>query len=88
MAQSGGSGSTNRSVTLTATGVTLLGVLLSIGVTVGMGISGPWWARTAVGLASTVALIATVKMATRAGRGPLARLATWTISAPSDDDGR
>lgn len=84
MPQSGGSGSTSRSVTLTATGVTLLGVLLSIGVTVGMGIAGPWWVRTVAGVASTVALIATVKLATRAGRGPLAQLANWTISAPSD----
>jgi hypothetical protein len=87
MPQDGGSGSTKRSVTLTATGVTLLGVLLSIGVTVGMGISGPWWVRAAAGVASTLALIATVKVTTRTGRGPLARLANWTIGAPSEDAG-
>lgn len=73
-----------RSVTLTAAGVTLLGVLLSIGVTVGLGVSGPWWVRVASGLASTVALVILVKATTRTGRGPLARLANWTIGAPSD----
>lgn len=52
--------------------------------TVGTGISGPWWLRLAAGLASTVALVAVVKFSTRAGRGPLARVAKWTINAPTD----
>ncbi len=74
----------STAVTLTAAGVTLLGVLLSIGVTVGLGISGPWWLRVGAGFASTVALVVLVKLTTRKGRGPLARLANWTIGAPRD----
>lgn len=69
----------STAVTLTAAGVTLLGVLLSIGVTVGFGISGPWWLRLGAGLASTVVLVVVVKLATQHGRGPLARLANWTL---------
>ncbi len=72
-------------MTLTAAGVTLLGVLLSIGVTIGIGLKGPWWLRVGAGLASTVVLVAIVKATTRTGRGPLARLANWTIGAPQDD---
>ncbi len=77
----------STAVTLTAAGVTLLGVLASIGVTVGLGISGPWWLRVGAGLASTVALVVLVKLSTRKGRGPLARVANWTIGASRDGDG-
>ncbi len=69
-------------LTLTGTGVTLLGVLLSIGVTVALGIQAVWWVRAAAGVASTLALILLVKLTSRSGRGPLARLANWTTSAP------
>ncbi len=78
----------STAVTLTATGVTLLGVLLSIGVTVGLGVSAAWWVRLVVGGGATVALVVVVKVTTRKGRGPLARLANWTISAPPDGSGR
>ncbi len=89
MTEDGRSGErSSTAVTLTAAGVTLLGVLLSIGVTVGLGISGPWWLRAGVGVMSTVALVALVKLTTRKGRGPLARLANWTIGAPPDGGGR
>ena len=47
-------------LTLQAAGVTLLGVLLSIGTTVAFGMSGPWWIRTAAGAATTVALAVAV----------------------------
>lgn len=70
---------TSRSLNLTTGGITLLGVLLSIGVTVGVGIKGPWWVRLAAGVATTVALVVFVKLASDAGRGPLARLANWVI---------
>lgn len=70
---------TDRSVTLTAGGITLLGVLASTGVTVGLGVSGDWWVRLLAGLGTTLGLIVVVKLGTQAGRGPLARLATWTI---------
>lgn len=81
-----GSDRTSISVTLTAAGVTLLGVIASIGTTVGLGISGEWWLRVVAGVGSTVALVLIVKLTTRAGRGPLARLAKWTISAPVEED--
>ena len=65
--------------TLTTGGITLLGVLLSIGVTVGFGVSGPLWVRLLAGLATTLALVVIVKLGTSEGRGPLARAANWTI---------
>lgn len=73
------SGRTSRSLSLTTGGITLLGVLLSIGVTVGMGLGGAWWVRLIAGLATTVALTVAVKLGSSAGRGPLARLAAWVI---------
>lgn len=70
---------TSRSLALTTGGITLLGVLLSIGVTVGFGVSGPWYVRVLAGVAATAALIVVVKVGTAAGRGPIARLANWAI---------
>ena len=72
-------GRTSRSLSLTTGGITLLGVLLSIGVTVGFGIGGAWWVRALAGLATTLALAMIVKLGTAAGRGPLARAASWMI---------
>ena len=72
---------TTRSLSLTTGGITLLGVLLSIGVTVGMGLSGAWWVRLLGGLATTLALGVMVKLGSSAGRGPLARLANWMIGS-------
>lgn len=69
-------------MTLTATGITLLGVLLSIGVSVALGIEGDWWLRILAGAGSTLLLVVVVKLASRSGRGPLSRLAKWAISAP------
>jgi hypothetical protein len=76
--------SSSQTLTLTTGGITLLGVLLSIGVTVGLGVSGRWWERVAIGLATTVALIVVVKLGTSSGRGPLARFACWTIGEPDE----
>jgi len=75
---------TSRSLSLTTGGITLLGVLLSIGVTVAMGLSAAWWVRLAAGLATTLALAVVVKVGSASGHGPLARLANWMIG----DDGR
>lgn len=75
---------TSRSLNLTTGGLTLLGVLLSIGTTVGLGVSGPWWVRLLAGAGVTVLLTALVKLGTRSGRGPLARLANWVIGTPGD----
>lgn len=76
---------TSRSISLTTGGITLLGVLLSIGMTVGFGISGAWYVRVGAGVASTVLLVIVVKVGTSAGRGPIARLAHWTIGTGDDD---
>ena len=70
---------TSRSLNLTTGGITLLGVLLSIGVTLGAAVSGPLWLRISAGLATTIAITVVVKVGTNAGRGPLARLADWVI---------
>ena len=72
---------TSRSLNLTTGGLTLLGVLLSIGVTVGIGISAAWWVRVLVGVAVTSLLAVVVKLGTRSGRGPLARVANWIIGS-------
>jgi hypothetical protein len=74
-------GSTSTTLTLTTGGITLLGVLLSVGVTVGFGIGGDWWFRVLVGTATTALLIVVVKLGTSAGRGPLAKIARWTIGS-------
>lgn len=75
---------TPRSLSLTTGGITLLGVLLSIGVSVALGISGPWWLRLASGIATTLALALVVKLGSSAGRGPLARLANWVIGGDAE----
>lgn len=77
---------TSRSLNLTTGGVTLLGVLLSIGVTVGFGLSGPLWLRLIGGISVTLALVIFVKLATSSGRGPLARAANWVIGTPDADE--
>ena len=70
---------TSTSLTLTTGGITLLGVLLSVGVSVGFGIKGEWWVRLLAGLATTLVLVAVVRLGTRQGRGPIARMANWVI---------
>jgi len=72
-------------MSLTTGGITLLGVLLSIGVTVGMGLSASWWVRLGAGLATTLALAVVVKVGSAAGRGPLARLANWMIGGDDSE---
>ena len=72
---------TSRTLSLTTGGITLLGVLLSVGVSVGFGISAAWWVRVLAGLATTVALALVVKLGSSAGHGPLARLARWAIGS-------
>ncbi len=73
-----------RSLSLTTGGVTLLGVLLSIGVTVGFGVKEDWWIRVLAGVATTVMLAVVVKLGTSAGRGPLARIAKWMIAGAEE----
>lgn len=77
--------STSRSLTLTTGGITLLGVLVSVGVTVAFGIKADWWIRVLAGVGTTVILVVVVKLGTSAGHGPLARVARWTIGPTADD---
>lgn len=77
--------STSKTLTLTTGGITLLGVLLSVGVSVAFGIRADWWVRVLAGIATTLALISVVKLGTSAGRGPLARAARWTIGSSKED---
>ena len=73
-----------RSLSLTTGGITLLGVLLSVGVSVAFGIKAEWWIRVIAGVGTTVGLALLVKVATAAGRGPLARIAHWMIGSPGE----
>ena len=66
---------------LQSLGLTLLGVLLSIGFTVGIGLSGPWWVRVLAGTGTVLALVLVVGFGARPGRGPLARVARWITHA-------
>lgn len=75
----------STSLNLTTSGITLLGVLLSVGTSVGLGIEQDWWLRVLAGTATTLVLIVIVKLGTGAGRGPVARLANWFISSSSDE---
>ncbi|MDQ4142452.1 MAG: hypothetical protein M3198_01705 [Actinomycetota bacterium] len=74
----------SRSLSLTTGGITLLGVLVSVGTTVGMGMQGRWWLRVLAGVTTTLVLVIVVKIGTRAGHGPLARLANWIIGSATD----
>jgi hypothetical protein len=71
-------------LSLTTGGITLLGVLLSVGVSVGFGVQGAWWLRVLAGLGTTVVLVLVVKLGTKSGRGPLAR---WIIGSGYGEDG-
>lgn len=75
----------SNSLTLTTGGITLIGVLISVGVTVGFGVKGPWWVRLLAGVATTMVLIVAVKLGTASGRGPLARAAGWVIGSTDDE---
>jgi hypothetical protein len=66
-------------LTLQSVGITLLGVLLSIGVTVGFGITGAWWLRLGAGVATTIGLVVLVGTVGRRTR-LLRRLASWMTS--------
>jgi hypothetical protein len=77
-----------RSLSATTGGITLLGVILSVGTSVGFGVSGPWWVRVLAGVGTAVALTLVVKAGTAAGRGPIARLALWMIGAEQERERR
>lgn len=73
-----GSGTTGEARALRAIGVTLLGVVVSVAVSVGFGMSGPWWLRLSAGILSAVLLLAAIKAGTEQGsKGHVARVADW-----------
>lgn len=55
----------SQSLSLTTGGITLLGVLLGVGATVGFGFSDAWWMRLLAGIGTTLALALVVKLGTR-----------------------
>jgi hypothetical protein len=79
---------TSRTLTLTTGGITLLGVLVSLGVTVAFGIKADWWIRILAGMATTALLVAVVKLGTSAGRGRPRRQARACSWAPESALGR
>lgn len=80
------SSSSSKALTLTTGGITLLGVLLSVSVSVGFGVSGEWWVRMLAGLGTLLVLVVAVKLGTSSGRGPLARAARWVIGTGEEKD--
>ena len=72
-------------IALASSGLTLLGVLLGIGMTVAIGIDAGWWVRVVAGLGTSIFLMAGVKLGTQLGRRPLARLAAWVIGHDAPD---
>ncbi len=77
--------SRHHALQLQSAGLTLLGVLLSIGLTVGLGIHGTWWVRATAGIGTVLVLMLVVGIGARPGRGPLARLASWMTHAPGGE---
>jgi hypothetical protein len=72
----------HRDVRLTreSMGITLLALLLSIGVSVGLGIRAAWWIRVLLGAAVTIGLALAVAGLSR--QGALKRLARWITGGP------
>lgn len=72
----GAGGDGENRLTLQATGITLLGVLVSIGATVAFGLKADWWIRLLAGIGTTAALtLAVAILGTRTN--VLTRLADW-----------
>jgi hypothetical protein len=68
-----------REIELESVGLTLLGIILSIGVTVALGVRGAWWLRILAGVGTVALLLALFGCLARPGRGPLSRLARWLM---------
>ena len=70
--------------TLRAMGVTILGVVLSISVTVGLSLAAPWWHRLAAGAIVAAVLLTVIKLGTASGEeGLISRAADW-VTGPRD----
>ncbi|MFL5912117.1 MAG: hypothetical protein ACJ768_16275 [Gaiellaceae bacterium] len=70
-----GAGSTGY-VTREAIGLTLIGVLVNIGVTVGLAVNAAWWVSVCAGIAAPVVLVVLLK-ASHHHIGAMKRLADW-----------
>lgn len=81
--QEGGQERLERStrLTLEAAGITLLGVILSISLTIGFGIKAELPVRIAAGAVTAVGLVAVVKLGS--SQGALRRAANWITRAAS-----
>lgn len=66
-----------QAMQLQSAGLTLLGVILSVGVSVGFGVKAAWWVRVLAGVGTVVVLTLVVRLGSTPGRGPIARLAAW-----------
>lgn len=55
----------DNELTLQSVGLTLVGVIVSIAITVAFGIVGPWWFRLGLGIGTAVGLIVLVGYAGR-----------------------
>ena len=67
-------------LTLEAAGITLIGVILSISLTVGFGLQTALWIKVGAGVLTGVLLTAAVKLSASEGAG-LRRLANWITAA-------
>lgn len=70
-------------VTLEATGITLMGVILSIGLTVAFGVKSDLWIRLLAGAGTSAGLLALVKLGSSEGAA-LRRAANWITRADPD----
>jgi hypothetical protein len=68
---------TSRTMHLESAGLTLIGIMLSIAVTVALGVHGRWWTRVVSGLGTIALLLVFFGYVARPGKGPLTRLARW-----------
>lgn len=57
-------------------GLTLIGVIVSMGLTVGLGVQGQWWVRVLCGAATSIGFTAIVKLA-HSRASVLKRFADW-----------
>lgn len=62
--------------TLEGVGITLIGIVITLSVTVALAIHGVWWAKVLGGVATAVAFTALVKAGHHWG-GLMKRLADW-----------
>lgn len=86
----GGHRASHREIemSMSAIGLTLVGVAINIGTTVGFGMHGEWWIRLVASIGSTGAILAVTAAASRR-MNALRRAARWLTNYPStpDEDG-